>query len=187
MSKGMDTVESGASASSHGAEAAPREEGSVRGTAWRTVAAAAGVSAVVAAVISGGTALVAGAWGKTKIAVVDLAGIVELEQLRMSAVVMKKDSTDAERMQVMERLQTFGKDLEQAMETVRSDCGCVMLTSNAVVGSGVTDLTEAVKTKMGLQGLNLEAMRNLAKDRAARSVGVTTGDLLPHKQAGARE
>lgn len=119
------------------------------------------VSGLVSLAVAVGT--VAGVYalglGKARVATVDIAGVVELEQMRMTALVMKPETSEEERMRAMTRVKGFGAMLGQAIEEVQGSCGCVILASNAVIGSNHEDLTESVKAKLGLQGIDLASAR----------------------------
>jgi hypothetical protein len=104
-----------------------------------------------------------------KLGSIDLAGIVELEELALTARMMQPGLSDADRAQARDRVQTFGSALEQAIETVRNQCGCVLLAQQALVGRLDADYTAAVKEMVGLGKVDREALTSSLR-QGARAV-----------------
>jgi len=107
---------------------------------------------------------------KGDFAVIDLAGIVELEQLRLTASVIKIGTTDEERLKAFQRVQSFGGVLEKAIDEIKADCKCVLLARNAFIGGGGKDYTDSLKAKVGLSGVDLESVRKLTEMAMSRAV-----------------
>ncbi|MBK6616134.1 hypothetical protein [Ottowia sp.] len=99
-------------------------------------------------------------------AVVDLPEIIEIEQLSFTVAAMKPDLTDSQRAAAYEEVKAFGPRLEQAIEQVKKKCGCVLLMRSAYVGRVDKDLTLEIKTALGMQNLDVKAM----KEQVTRSV-----------------
>jgi hypothetical protein len=138
------------------------------GSVLTTAAIAAGVSLVVALGTAGG--LMATGIGKSKVATLDLSGIVEIEQMRMTALMMRKDTTEDERMRAMSRAKTFGASLTNAIAELQASCKCVIVTRNAVIGQADLDLTEEAKAKLGIAGIDLEQARASAEQAIDRRI-----------------
>lgn len=144
------------------------KEATVAAQGWKTILACAAVSAVVATATA--TALIASGVGKSKIATLDISGIVELEQMRMTALMMRKETSEEERMRAMSRMKSFGNTLQAAISEVHTSCKCVIVTRNAVIGQAEMDVTEEVKGKLGLQGIDLDQARASAEQAVDRRV-----------------
>jgi hypothetical protein len=128
------------------------------------------ISLIVSVAVS---AMALGVYDKTRkgdFAVIDLAGIVELEQLRLTASVLKQGTTDDDRLKAFQRVQQFGNVLEKAIEEIKADCKCVLLARNAFIGGGGTDYTESLKQKVGLGGVDIEAVRKMTEAAVNRAV-----------------
>jgi hypothetical protein len=107
---------------------------------------------------------------KAEFAVIDLAGIVELEQLRLTASVIRPGTTDDERLKAFQRVQEFGSVLEKGIEEIKADCSCVLLARNAFIGAGGTDYTDVLKRKVGLEGVDIESVRKMTEMAITRAV-----------------
>ena len=129
---------------------------------WKVVT----ISAVAAAVVGAATAVgvaMAGI-GQQKIATVDLTGLVEIEQMRMTAVVMKPDVTEDEKMRAFTRMKGLGELLDKSIADAAAKCKCVVLARNAVISNASIDLTPQVKVAMGIGDIDLDAARSAAKE-----------------------
>lgn len=138
------------------------------GSLLTTAAVAAGVSMVVALSTVG--CLMATGIGKSKVATLDLSGIVEIEQMRMTALMMRKDTTEDERMRAMSRAKTFGASLTNTIAELQASCKCVIVTRNAVIGQADLDLTEEAKAKLGMAGIDLDQARASAEQAIDRRI-----------------
>lgn len=103
-------------------------------------------------------------------AVVDLPGIVELEQLRLTVTAVAPGLSDAARQGLLADAQAFGDRLSKEIETLRSQCGCVLLTTSAFVGEPPADYTATLKARLGLDKLNAETLRKQAQSRLEASI-----------------
>lgn len=133
-----------------------------------TALVAGAVSLVVALATVGG--MTAAGVGKSKIATLDISGIVEIEQMRMTALMMRKETTEDERMRAMSRVKGFGASLSNAITELQASCKCVIVTRNAVIGQPDLDLTEAAKAKLGLEGIDIEQARASAEQALDRRI-----------------
>jgi hypothetical protein len=137
----------------------------------------------VAALVSTAVALVAliayHHWFAPKVvrfATIDVAHVVDLKQLQLTAMTTKAGITDRDREAAFSELSVFARDIEQALNDVRAECDCTLLVRQAIVQASLPDMTEALKQKMGLNGLDA---RQLAADIAGKPVGPTSGSGTP--------
>ena len=96
---------------------------------------------------------------KQSFAVVDLPGIIEIEELTFTTTMMKANVNDNDRALAYETVKGFGPKLEAAIETVKRRCNCVLLTRGAYVGEAEKDLTAELKQALGMDGLDVAAMK----------------------------
>lgn len=113
---------------------------------------------------------------KQTFAVIDLPGIVEVEQLQFQANLMKDGVTDRDRAVEYERVKSFGTRLEAAIDQVRKNCNCIILTRGAFVGQ-TKDVTADVKAVLGSDKINVDEL----KARVQREVQRSLPDLTPRK------
>ena len=96
---------------------------------------------------------------KQSFAVVDLPGIIEIEELTFTTTMMKANVNDNDRAQAYETVKGFGPKLEAAIESVKKKCNCVLLTRGAYVGDADKDLTVELKQALGMDSLDVAAMK----------------------------
>lgn len=113
---------------------------------------------------------------KQSFAVIDLPGIVEIEQLQFQANLMKDGVSDRDRAAEYERVKSFGTRLEAAIDQVRKSCNCMIFTRGAVVGQ-TKDVTGEVKAALGSDKINVEEL----KARVQRDVQRSIPDITPRK------
>ena len=83
----------------------------------------------------------------------DVAELYRLKEAQVAAVLVKRDSGDAERILAIQRAAIFGAELSKLIDTLPEECGCLVLMRGAVLGSGtqLLDLTPAVRQRLGLE------------------------------------
>lgn len=113
---------------------------------------------------------------KQSFAVIDLPGIVEVEQLQFQANLMKDGVSDRDRAVEYERVKSFGTRLEAAIDQVRKNCNCIIFTRGAFVGQ-TKDVTNDVKVALGSDKINVEEL----KARVQRDVQRSMPDITPRK------
>lgn len=92
---------------------------------------------------------------KQKIAVVDIAEILGLKELQVTAAATSPDATDKQRSEAFEEITKFARDMETAVNDLQADCGCTLLVRAAVVKvTAAEDLTSALKERLGMAGLD---------------------------------
>lgn len=129
---------------------------------WKVVT----MSAVAAGVIGAAAALgvVMSGLGQPKIATVDLTGLVEIEQMRMTALVMKPGVSEDEKMRAFTRMKGLGELIQNSISDAAAKCNCVVLARNAVVSNAQMDITQEVKVAMGIGDIDLDAARSAARE-----------------------
>ena len=111
------------------------------------------INTVVSLALAGGV----GAWmqrtQKPTFGTLDVAELYRLKEAQVAAVLVKRDSGDAERTLAIQRAAIFGAELSKLIDTLPEECGCLVLMRGAVLGSGahLVDLTPAVRQRLGLE------------------------------------
>lgn len=93
--------------------------------------------------------------------VLSLAEVLETKQLQLAIMASKPGATAAQRNQATAEMGTFAHDLEREIAAIQRDCGCVMFVREAVLratDSGVTDYTDELRRKVGLEGVTKEQL-----------------------------
>ncbi len=103
--------------------------------------------------------LLLGKAGNQKVGVIDLPSIVEIEEMSLTLSMMSPTVTDDDRAKAFERVKGFGPRLEAAIEQARQECGCILLTRNAMVGQSAMDQTHRVKELLGVASVNAAELR----------------------------
>jgi hypothetical protein len=86
------------------------------------------------------------------IAVLDVAELYRLKESQVAAVLVKREASDTERVAAIQRAAAFGTEMTTLLDALPAECGCLVLTRGALVGSGarLTDLTPDVRRRLGL-------------------------------------
>ena len=103
------------------------------------------------------------------LATVDLAEVLELKQLEVTAASTKAGATDKDRAAAFDEIGRFARDMEAAVSDLSRDCDCVLLVRAAVVRGVAEDLTPALKKKMGVDRLNAADMMQAIASKPAAS------------------
>ena len=111
------------------------------------------INAVVSLAIVAGAALWMQHNQKPTFGTLDVAELYRLKEAQVAAVLVKRDSGDAERILAIQRAAVFGAELSKLIDTLPEECGCLVLVRGAVLGSGaqLVDLTPAVRSRLGLE------------------------------------
>ena len=82
----------------------------------------------------------------------DAALLIAVNSLLSLAMVVKRDTSDTERAMAIQRVAAFGGEVSKLIESLPEECGCLVLTRGAVLGSGaqLIDLTPDVRRRLGL-------------------------------------
>lgn len=107
--------------------------------------------AILASGLSVGTYHLVMAPKLTKIAVVDLPAVYREKEAAFERAITKENATQAERNAALNIATDFARQLPKALDELATECGCTVLSSNAVAGRyNASDLTSALRTKIGL-------------------------------------
>jgi accessory colonization factor AcfC len=119
---------------------------SVRTLTALLLAQVAAIAALVTAV------LVWMPWGGPAFAVLDVAELYRLKERELTAVLARPDATHAERAQALEQAAAFGTQMRTLLETLPTECRCLLLARGAVLGTGnsLPDLTTQARRRLGL-------------------------------------
>ena len=90
--------------------------------------------------------------GRPRIATLDIGEIYRLKERQFAALLTKPGASESDRAQAIELARAFGTDLAALTRSLPNECGCLVLTQAAVVGSGenIPDLTPEIKRRFGL-------------------------------------
>ena len=82
----------------------------------------------------------------------DLAELYRLKEGQIAAMLVKRDVGDTERAMAIQRASAFGSEVSKLIDTLPEECGCLVLTRGAVLGTGANliDLTPDVRRRLGL-------------------------------------
>jgi hypothetical protein len=82
----------------------------------------------------------------------DVAELYRLKESQVAAMLVKRDISDTERALAIQRVATFGGEVSKLIEALPEECGCLVLTRGAVLGSGaqLIDLTPDARRRLGL-------------------------------------
>jgi len=128
-----------------------------------------------------------------QVATIDLQTVIELQQLKLTAMVLKPGATDDDKARAFTQVKAFGEALDQAIERVRKGCDCVLLTRTAVVGSHSLDMTSSLKRELGLADADADAWRKIAMDGIGRTLPLaetlrsSMGSTAPQTEFGVRK
>ena len=110
------------------------------------------INTVVSLALAAGVAAWMQRTQKPTFGTLDVAELYRLKEAQVAAVLVKRDSGDAERILAIQRAAIFGAELSKLIDTLPEECGCLVLTRGAVLGTGANliDLTPDVRRRLGL-------------------------------------
>ena len=78
--------------------------------------------------------------------------LYRLKESQVAAMLVKRDTSDTDRAMAIQRVAAFGGEVSKLIESLPEECGCLVLTRGAVLGSGaqLIDLTPDVRRRLGL-------------------------------------
>ncbi len=111
------------------------------------------INTVVSLALAAGVAAWMQRTQKPTFGTLDVAELYRLKEAQVAAVLVKRDSGDAERILAIQRAAVFGAELGKVIDILPEECGCLVLMRGAVLGSGaqLVDLTPAVRSRLGLE------------------------------------
>ncbi|MEK7757196.1 MAG: hypothetical protein AAB385_08285 [Planctomycetota bacterium] len=86
------------------------------------------------------------------LAVLDVGELYRLKETQVTAVLVKRDSTDEDRALALKRASAFGLEVTNLIQALPEECRCLILARGAVVGPAplLPDLTPEVRRRLGL-------------------------------------
>jgi len=110
------------------------------------------VNALVSAALVAGYALLIAPARSPRLAVLDVAELYRLKEREISAVLVRPDATEDERLAALKTASAFGVAVTALLERLPAECGCLVLARGAIVGPGekLPDLTPVVRQRLGL-------------------------------------
>jgi len=87
-----------------------------------------------------------------QIAVLDVGELYRLKETQVAALLVKRDTTDADRALALQRASAFGLEVTSLIQSLPEECRCLILARGAVVGPAphLPDLTPEVRRRLGL-------------------------------------
>jgi hypothetical protein len=101
--------------------------------------------------------MIGGVWAwwprPARFATLDIAELYRLEESQVAAALVRRDSSDLERAAAIQRAAAFGGVLSRMIDTLPEECGCLVLTRGAMLGSSaqLPDLTPQLRQRLGLR------------------------------------
>lgn len=96
---------------------------------------------------------------KTRIGVVDIAGVLETSELVFTEMLSGDNVSDADREAAYELVRETGPKLDAAIVELQNACECVLLTKAAVIGSEAIDYTPQIKAKLGIDKADVKELQ----------------------------
>ncbi len=86
------------------------------------------------------------------LAVLDVGELYRLKETQVATVLVKRDSTDEDRVVALKRAAAFGLEVTNLIQSLPEECHCLILARGAVVGPAplLPDLTPEVRRRLGL-------------------------------------
>jgi hypothetical protein len=83
----------------------------------------------------------------------DITELYRLKESQVAAVLVKRDSGDADRLLAIQQAAAFGAQVSKVLETLPQDCGCLVVAPGALLGTStqIVDLTPQVRRRLGLE------------------------------------
>jgi len=87
-----------------------------------------------------------------RLAILDVAELYRLKETQVAALLVKPDSTDADRTAILKSVQGFGSEITRLIQALPAECGCLILARGALIGKDtqLPDLTPDVRRRLGL-------------------------------------
>lgn len=87
-----------------------------------------------------------------QLAVLDVGELYRLKETQVAALLVKRDTTDADRTLALQRASAFGLEVTSLIQSLPEECRCLILARGAVVGPApqLHDLTPEVRRRLGL-------------------------------------
>lgn len=157
------------------------------GVAWTNILTIVAISTVLIGIALAGYHRIFVLPSKQRVAVLDVAEVVNLKELQLTVQTSKPGITDAERRDAYESIKTFAQDIEAGVAQLQEECGCLVFVKTAVVKAPTAeDLTPRLKEMLGLDKITKESLVTQLRSTAGVSAPpqtsagatVTTENLL---------
>lgn len=90
-----------------------------------------------------------------RIATVDVAALYRAKEGQVTAQLLRRDVSDADRAAALREAAAFGEQIERLVASLPADCRCLVFTQGALIGAGagsrITDLTPQLRRQLGLE------------------------------------
>jgi len=85
-------------------------------------------------------------------AVLDVGEIYRAKENQVASVLVKRDASEEDRAAALKHAAMFGLEVAALIETLRDECGCLIIARGAVVGPAtrLPDFTPEVRRRLGL-------------------------------------
>jgi hypothetical protein len=154
-----NTVEAPEGVKSEQGEAKPQAKSRIE---WKHMALGLAAVGLISAVTSFGVVKAMSSGGlKPRIGVIDVSEIVQIEQLRKTAAVMKEGLSEEGKKAIFEDINGFGGRLEKAIDQARAECKCELVTRQSFIGVSEFDMTKSVKERLGMGNMDLASAKAL--------------------------
>lgn len=118
---------------------------------------------------------------KLNMGTIDVAEVMQIKELQLTLAVSKKGVSDVDRAAAYDSIKTFAKDLESAIDSIQTDCNCVILVKAAVV-KGLPDHTASLKKKLSMDGISLESLVATLRSQGTDMPGNNAPETLGGKK-----
>jgi hypothetical protein len=110
------------------------------------------INVLVSAALLAAYAIWIGPSRAPRLAVLDVAELYRLKEREIAAVLVKRDASEADRLNALQGASQFGTQITTLIEQLPAECDCLILARGAIAGSGTAlpDLTPAVRQRLGL-------------------------------------
>ncbi len=89
-----------------------------------------------------------------RIATVDIAALYRAKEGQVTAQLLRREASDADRAAALREAAAFGDQLDRLVARLPADCRCLVFTQGALIGTGagsqIVDLTAQLRQQLGL-------------------------------------
>lgn len=87
-----------------------------------------------------------------RVGTVDIAALYAEKEAEVTAALLRSDASAAQRAQALQAAADYGTQIARALQTLSTDCGCLVLTRGALIGvppgASWTDLTPSLRAAL---------------------------------------
>ena len=85
-----------------------------------------------------------------RFAVVDIASVVKVKEAEFTALLLRPEVSDKERMAAYQLVSRIGPEIEHAVGELQKECACTIIVKSAVIAGAAEDMTPRLKGKLGM-------------------------------------